>query len=368
VRRCKAGLGASMRRAILWILQTLGRYAVLLIFAGTLVLGYFWLLLLDSHPLAFFALMCIVGPLLMAGFALLIGLLFSGRQRDQGQFLSRIEAPEIWKVWDRLSPPGRTHSRRLRIDDQMNASMSERRRFAGLFGRDVTMTLGLPLIAVFDVPAVEAVMAHEIGHHDYQHAQGLTNLGEFERSFVTLFQFMPPETSLTGGFLYWLLGRAGNGLKSEIQKSSWKAEFEADAVSAAKVGPAAVARTLSFVAGASGFAKSAIHDPINQTLNNAMTIPPSPLSQLLDRLDEARSPSTIQKYADIATNEVREPSDTHPPLDQRLKALGFDTVPSLNDFGPSALSGLLPESKINELRGKFEKDWDRTIARYLRLE
>jgi Zn-dependent protease with chaperone function len=357
-----------MRRAILWVIQTLGRYAVVLIFAGTLVLGYLWLLLLDTHPLAFFALMCAVGPLLMAGMALLVGLLFSGRRRDQGIFLSRTEAPEIWKIWDRLSPPGWMQSRRLRIEDQMNASMSERRRIAGLLGRDVTMTLGLPLLAVFDVPAVEAVMAHEIGHHDYEHAQGLTNLVEFERAFVTLFQFMPPEKSLTGGILYWLLGRAGNGLKSEIQKSSWRAEFEADAVSAAKVGAAAVARTLSFVAGAAGFLKFAIHEPLQKTLNNAMSVPPSPFAQLIERLEEARAPVTIQKYANIELSEPSEPSDTHPPFSERLKAIGFDGVPPLGDFGPSALSKLLPETKISELRAKFEKDWESSIARYLRLE
>jgi Zn-dependent protease with chaperone function len=357
-----------MRRAILAVIETLGRYTVLVIVAAVMGLGYLWLELLDSHPMTFLTLALAAGPLLMAAFALLVGLMFSGTRRDQGQFISRIDAPEIWRIWDCLSPPRPLQSRQLKIDDRMNAAMFERRRIAGLFGRDMTMTLGLPLLAVLDVPAVEAVMAHEIGHHDYKHSHGVTNIGEFETAFVTLFQFMPPDRTIAGGLLYWLLGRAGEGLKTEFQKRSWRAEFEADKVSASKVGADAVARMLTVVEGAASYLRIAILEPLEKTLTGAMRVPPSPLEQVLSRLDDIRSPANLENYAAFAFAETNELSPTHPPFAERLRSIGVEAPPSLGPFGPPAVVSLLSTAKLAELRTVFAQTWDQQISRHLQLE
>lgn len=54
--------------------------------------------------------------------------------------------------------------KRIDIDCNLNASASYRRGFLSLFGSDLVLTIGLPLVAGLDMRQFAGVMAHEFGH------------------------------------------------------------------------------------------------------------------------------------------------------------------------------------------------------------
>lgn len=54
--------------------------------------------------------------------------------------------------------------KRIDIDCNLNASASYRRGFLSLFGNDLVLTIGLPLVAGLNMQQFAGVMAHEFGH------------------------------------------------------------------------------------------------------------------------------------------------------------------------------------------------------------
>lgn len=64
--------------------------------------------------------------------------------------------------------------RRIDVDAMANASASFRRGMLSLFGNDLVLTLGLPLVAAMDLRQLTGVLAHELGHFRQGLAMRLT--------------------------------------------------------------------------------------------------------------------------------------------------------------------------------------------------
>ena len=54
--------------------------------------------------------------------------------------------------------------KRIDLDCQLNAAAGFRRGFASLFGNDLVLVIGVPLVASFNVREFAGVIAHEFGH------------------------------------------------------------------------------------------------------------------------------------------------------------------------------------------------------------
>ncbi len=346
---------------------TSGRYTALFIFALACVLVAYWLSLLDDYPLAVMFSAIIVVPFLMASFALLIGLLFSGLSAQEGVRLSRQEAPQIWQIWDEFA--GQTRSdRHLIIDDEMNASMGERRKIAGLWGHEVTMRLGLPLMLCLDVPALRAVIAHEVGHNQLQHTSGLANLVEFEKTFETLFEFADPDETVTGAVCYFLLGRLGSWLNLEIQRLSRQHEFEADHIAAAREGIPSEARSMVLTEAASEFYSEEIIAPIRDELTGATKAPRPPMERLVEQLAELRTPERISALAKRCWAQDPDPESTHPTLKERIRAHGLDECPYVETIDEPAADVLLNREMRERLIKELNRDWSELVGEMVRLE
>ena len=75
------------------------------------------------------------------------------------------EEPELFRfietICDLVKAP---RPKRVLLDLQVNASASFRRGLLSLFSRDLTLTIGLPLVAGLNVRELGGVLAHEFGH------------------------------------------------------------------------------------------------------------------------------------------------------------------------------------------------------------
>ena len=75
------------------------------------------------------------------------------------------EEPELFRFVGAICAVVRApRPRRVLIDLQVNASASFRRGMLSLLGRDLTLTIGLPLVAGLSIREFGGVLAHEFGH------------------------------------------------------------------------------------------------------------------------------------------------------------------------------------------------------------
>ena len=89
--------------------------------------------------------------------------------------LTREKEPQLFAFIDEIC--ALVHAprpRRVVVDLQVNASASFTHGFTSLFSRNLTLTLGLPLIAGLDARNFGGVLAHEFGHFAQGAGMGLT--------------------------------------------------------------------------------------------------------------------------------------------------------------------------------------------------
>ena len=355
-----------MRWLILKVIGTLGRFTVLPLIGVAVLLLAAWGAALDAKPIYAIAAVPLVFLLIVISGALFLGMFYAGLRSPPGPFATRAEAPGLWRMWDELSPPRWWQLRRLRLDDNFNASIGQRSRLLGLALPETTMTFGLPMLQALDEPMVRAVVAHEVGHDACRHTVGLSNIIEFERALYEVFESFPPHTTVTGSVLFGLLGRLGDWLKTEELRLSRVTEHEADAVAAKAIGRDAFAASLAvFSASAERYKTdfvTAAHDNLVQLLH----VPPSPLERLLA---EPKRPSAddLKRYAEVAYAMPHDPASTHPVLSESLTAIGVTSLPTLPEPGPSALTALLTPDVVAKLMKIYRQRWERYVSHYLQL-
>jgi hypothetical protein len=195
--------------------MNLGRYAVLPVVALACAILVVWLMAVDRYRILALVTAAIVVPATSAAIALALGLVLLPSRRNATQAVNERAAPGLWALWGELdravSPSGRT----LLIDAAFNASISEERRYLGLFKRHVTMTVGLPLLMILDARAIRAVIAHEVAHARLQHTSGGTNLYDFIAAAENVFHYADPDRTVTGRVAYLLLHALVEWLEKE---------------------------------------------------------------------------------------------------------------------------------------------------------
>ncbi len=83
--------------------------------------------------------------------------------------------PLLYNYVERLSRlVGAPLPRRIDLDCEVNASASFRRGYLSMFGNDLVLTIGLPLVADLDLRRLSGVLAHELGHFAQRGGMRLT--------------------------------------------------------------------------------------------------------------------------------------------------------------------------------------------------
>jgi Zn-dependent protease with chaperone function len=102
---------------------------------------------------------------LMVCLALLKPLFSRGRRGDPPQELKREDQPELFAYVERVAELlGAPKPHSIRVDLDINASASLTHGWRSLLSGDMTLTLGLPLVAGLDLRQFTGVLAHELGH------------------------------------------------------------------------------------------------------------------------------------------------------------------------------------------------------------
>jgi Zn-dependent protease with chaperone function len=235
---------ARMRRFVLKVILRLGRYAVLPIVALAGALLIIWLMAVDRYTMTALVTAPVVFCTFTAAIALALGLLLLPSRRHRSFEADEKTAPGLWAIWKELDRAFVRSNRPLLIDTDFNASIGEQSRYAELFKKHVTMTVGLPLLIILDERALRAVIAHEVAHARLRHTSGGANLLDFIAASENILHYADPDRTITGRIARALLRSLLDWLETEYRALSRENELGADLGAAEQVGHGEMARAL----------------------------------------------------------------------------------------------------------------------------
>ncbi len=274
-------------------------------------------------------------------------------------------ASGLWAIWKELDQAFARSCRTLLIDANFNASIREERRYAGLFEKHVTMTVGLPLLIILDERAIRAVIAHEVAHARLQHTSGASNLFEFILASENVFYYADPNRTITGRISYILLHSLLEWLRKEYRALSRENELSADAGAAEQVGRDQMARALVLVEACAVRLADLVYIPLEKEVTGAIKAPVPPFQRIVRQLEDIRASEHLTVAALAGPRRDLDPDPTHPPLVKRLANLGYNNVPSIAQIETSAIGLVLSPDAGKGLPARFDDEWRKKVDRFV---
>jgi hypothetical protein len=346
-----------MNRVVLKIILRLGRYAVRPAVALACAILFIWLAAIDRFTVATLVTAPAVFAIFLSAMSIAFGLLFLPARKHRSLEANEETAPGLWAMWKELDRSFVRSRRTLLIDTNFNASIAEASRFAGLFGRHITMTVGLPLLIVLDERAVRAVIAHEVAHAELRHTSGGTNLADFIAASENVLFYADPESTITGRIAKAFLHSMLEWLEKEYRALSRENELCADLGAAEQVGRTEAARTEVLVEACGTRLADLVFKPLEKEMLGAITAPRPPFARIFEQLEDIRAPGPLAAAAVAGLSREPEADSTHPPFGKRLANLGYSEIPEVDEVRTSAADQLLSPDAARDLAARFDEEW-----------
>ena len=346
----------------MWLVERLGRFTALVVLAVVAGLTFLFLTLAEAVSWWFLIPAVPFVLLVLPALALVLGMIFAGTSRSGPEGIDRSEAPDLWNAVDAALGDLGTGDVRLHLSDDLNASVGRTRRFAGL-GSVLHVTLGLPLLALLDRSGLDAVLAHEAAHVRFKDVNGARNVAEFVDCFDLVFDYVPPGESVVGTVILFGLNDLAHYAQLDFARLSRRAELRADDAAAQQGDARAPARALKLLAAGGAFIEDEIATPLKREMLGSYGVVESPFSRIMRRLNEMRTPAGVEGWFRKAMEkEAREKAQerhaaTHPPIRERLLALGVPPDFAIDRLGPPVLAELVPAPLAERLSKRFETEW-----------
>ncbi len=330
-----------------------GRFAVIPFVVPIILIFFWWLTLIDKSVLWFLVSATVIVPAFLIAVACLVGMLFSGiHWRSEVGIVETEAANEILKLWKSIAGARLAARTTLVLDDQLNASVQENRYWLLPFRTRIVLSVGLPLLAVVDQDAIEAILQHEYSHLLNRDTNGSLKLAELDNTLNYVFIYASPDTTISGMVLSMIFGRLSNGLQREQIKLSKEAELKADCGAASAGDGHRTARALLLVGTANEFLNETVYEPLRRELMGASTPPRSPLSRIFEAVHDLRDGCKLNSIAETVWRQPADPDSTHPSWKERLNALGFSELPTIAPIEVSALDTLV-SARVREAQLKM---------------
>ena len=215
---------------------------------------------------------------------------------------------------------------------EVNAWVAQRGGVMGV-GSHRVMGLGLPLLQTLSVDELRAVIAHEFGHYH----GGDTALGPWiykTRAAIgrTLESLAQHSSALMKPFEWY-----GLGFLRITHAISRRQEYAADALAARVVGAAPLATGLRTIHGVAGAFAPYWFSEVAPVLQRGFRPPiAAGFTQFIAAAPVA--PQIAAAIEEEMSSGTSDPYDTHPPLRDRVAALGPDATGAAPDPGPRAIT------------------------------
>lgn len=287
-----------------------------------------------------------------AGSLLRVGLLLrADRRRDPspGAPLPVTAAPHLVATLAEVCRAGgRPLPAQVLLVPEANAYAGHASPVPGLRGHDV-LVLGLGLVVVLDVPALRAVVAHELGHHE----AGAVALSPWAyRARARLVE--QAEQAGSVGILARLFRVYTDAFLRITAPLSRQQELDADALAAELVSPAHTAEALRRVTTDGALWNTYWHQDVVPLLDAGFV---APVVEGFAHFRQARARVGAPTTSPAPRRGWATHLDAHPPLPERLAALGDPPAPGpaepalalVDDLGElerAAIQGVLGRGRV----------------------
>jgi Zn-dependent protease with chaperone function len=307
-------------------------------------------------------------PLVAAFFGFLGGAIkamFAKVPAPEGRSLSRAEAPALF---DFIETTCKTLKAKLPetilVTDEFNAAVATLPRF-GMFGRQVYMLLGLPLMQALSPEQFKAVLAHEIGHISEKHgafAKWAYQLREAWGRFIESQEVHEHKfAALYEKFVNWFFPYF-TAYSFVLMREH---EKDADRYSVQIVGAKPAGEALIALETQTARLNEVFWSKVHEENVAQPSAPKGIFSRMLAELaasDPEHEARTISRAVQVPTDY----GDSHPSLSERLRLIGYWTGGGDPVAPPrstaNAAAYFLGEGVALLVRD-FDIDWDEKVAR-----
>lgn len=329
--------------------------AVIAVLATVIVMAMF---AIRHSPALAIKLIVALGALLL----LVLRALWVKLEPPEGRILTRGDAPDVFKLLDGLrqelqTPPIHT----VLLTPQFNAAVAQVPRL-GLFGWHKNyLVLGLPLMQVLTREQFKAVLAHELGHLSHGHARSSNWIYRLRLTWLrledALIHHAPPGSQVINWFYRWYVPYFF-AFSFPLARAN---EFEADEAAARLTSPQAASQALTNVNVVGAFLSERYWPDLYKA---AVESPPqanfTPFSKLGATALAGISESDRKKWMDGALKETGSVADTHPPLQERIHAMGGTAEVAVP--APGQAADLLLRPALPRLLTEFDQRWNKQLA------
>lgn len=286
--------------------------------------------------------------------------IFAGRpKRAQPLALNPADNPLLYAFIEKICETvGAPSPKRIDLDCDLNASAGFRRGWLSMFGNDLVLTIGLPLVANLSAAELGGVVAHEFGHFTQSLGMRLSYIIRsinfwfmrvvYERDAwdESLEEWSANIEDARVGIIIWT-AQLGVWFARMILRIlmyiGWliggfmmrQMEYDADAWEIKLAGSETFERTQRKLATLSA-AMEKMYKQIHVQWEKTQQLPDN-LSELLRQNHESLSPETLQKIEDASGLERTGLFDSHPSLADRIRAARRAQEPGVfHDDRPAA--------------------------------
>lgn len=286
--------------------------------------------------------------------------IFAGRpKRAQPLALNPSDNPLLYAFIEKICETvGAPSPKRIDLDCELNASAGFRRGWLSMFGNDLVLTIGLPLVANLSAAEFAGVVAHEFGHFTQSVGMRLSYIirsinvwfmrvvyerdawdealedwvNEIEDGWVTAIVMIAQFGVWFARFILRILMYIGWLIGGFMLRQM---EYDADAWEIKLAGSETFERTQRKLATLSA-AMQKMYQQIHAHWEKTQQLPDN-LSELLRQNHESLSPQTLQKIEDASGLERTGLFDSHPSLADRIRAARRAQEPGVfHDERPAA--------------------------------
>jgi Zn-dependent protease with chaperone function len=270
------------------------------------------------------------------------------------------QAPALFAMIDELRRQlGASSFHHVLITDDFNAGVVQSPRL-GIFGwHQNYLLLGLPLMKSLTVEQFKAVLAHEFGHLAKGHGR-ISNWIYRQRLRWSRLMAVLETNESKGGFLFKpFLNRFApyfNAFSFPLARAN---EYEADAASVRLTSRHAVAEALTSVNVIGSYLAERYWPQIHQQADEQPQPGFMPYSSMGHCVATELDDAAVQRWLDQAMAMQTTSVDTHPALNQRLKAIG--EMPRLAPPASGQAADRLLDKALDVLTESFDRRWQNKI-------
>ncbi|WP_242108691.1 M48 family metallopeptidase [Luteimonas aquatica] len=276
--------------------------------------------------------------------AVLLRALWMPAGAPSGYRLGEGEAPRLTEDVERLrAAVGAPPLSGIVIDSELNAAAAQVPRLFGLLGNRQYLVLGLPLLQLLDREELASVIAHEFGHFGAEHGRFSGWIYRVRLSWYRVLEGMAQRGGIVAHLLFKFYERYVPYFNAYSFVLAREQEYEADAAAARATGAEAAASALVRLELAQARLQRTFWPQLSARMP-AQPQPPRDYHQALARVLRVPMACDQARLLDATARDAAL-EDTHPPLPQRVAALGVPPrlLASRGEAASELLGAALPQ-------------------------